>query len=54
MDCLIVMEQFKVKLPESKNKCSDEYKKKNSFESKNLSDFMGKMSGLLHAAPSTL
>jgi hypothetical protein len=54
MNRFIVVEQFEIELPEPDNDGRDEDEKKDSFECKKLSDFMEKMSGLLHAAPSTL
>jgi hypothetical protein len=41
-------------LPESQDYGYNENNQKNSFKSKKMSDFLGKKSGLLHAAPSTL
>ena len=54
MNCLIMVEQFDIKLPESYYDCNEENDEKNSFECKKLTDLIGKKSGLLHAAPSTL
>jgi hypothetical protein len=54
MDGLIVVEQLDVELPEPDNDGGDKDDKKDPLEREKLSDFIGKMSGLLHAAPSTL
>jgi hypothetical protein len=54
MNRFIVVEQLEIELPEPDNDCSKKDEKKDPFESKKISDFIEKMSGLLHAAPSTL
>jgi len=54
MNGFIVVEQLEIELPEPYNESGDKDEKKDSFEREKLSDFIKKMSGLLHAAPSTL
>jgi len=52
MDGFIMMEQFEIGLPETQNKGNDKNKQENSLECKKMTDFIGNIRGLLHAAPS--
>jgi hypothetical protein len=54
MDRFIMVQQLEVKVPEPDDERNKENYKKNSFKSKKMLDFPGKISGLLHAAPLTL
>jgi hypothetical protein len=54
MNRFVMVKQLEIQVPEPNQECNNKNEKKRSFKSKKMFDFLGKPSGLLHAAPLTL